>query len=103
MVNEDHCLICADGGDLVCCDSCPASYHRVYCLIVLKSEKLFTQCVTQDCLAEESRPSDESEEEWACPRHVCADCGRSERELLEARNNAPNSAQGDIAGNSQQM
>jgi hypothetical protein len=26
--NEDFCLRCWDGGDLMCCDRCPASYHK---------------------------------------------------------------------------
>jgi hypothetical protein len=54
-----HCLVCWDGGDLVCCDACPAAYHA-------------------DCLGLDA---DElaSLRRWSCPHHTCkADgCGRS--------------------------
>ncbi|KAK9840665.1 hypothetical protein WJX81_008358 [Elliptochloris bilobata] len=53
--HSDLCQICWDGGLLVCCDECPASYHF-------------------DCLGmtEEDVPK-----RWACPHHKCVECGRS--------------------------
>jgi hypothetical protein len=27
--NEEHCCVCGEGGDIVCCDTCTASYHPI--------------------------------------------------------------------------
>ncbi|CAD5214812.1 unnamed protein product [Bursaphelenchus okinawaensis] len=47
--NMEYCRACKEGGSILCCDSCPSSYH-VYCI---------------DPPLEELPPS---EEHWACPR-----------------------------------
>ena len=50
--HEDFCLQCWDGGELICCDFCPASFHP--------------QCV-------ESIPNTKAK--WSCPHHACDICG----------------------------
>ncbi|XP_026833395.1 chromodomain-helicase-DNA-binding protein 3 [Drosophila erecta] len=34
---EEYCRVCRDGGDLLCCDSCPSVYHRTCLTPPLKS------------------------------------------------------------------
>lgn len=70
MVNEDICLVCNDGGDLICCDRCPAAYHM-------------------ECIPDERKPIDDDPDslkpssKWLCPRHFCVECNIGEEELLE--------------------
>eukprot|EP00808_Paulinella_micropora_P026430 g56409.t1 len=54
--NEEHCLQCWEGGDLILCDHCPASYHK--------------KCLGVDVTESNKHIS------WSCPQHSCVDCGR---------------------------
>jgi SWI/SNF-related matrix-associated actin-dependent regulator of chromatin subfamily A member 5 len=49
-------MACWDGGNLTCCEYCPASYHL--------------ECLAED-LDQVTKVSF-----WACPHHACATCGR---------------------------
>eukprot|EP00611_Tribonema_gayanum_P023708 TRINITY_DN5050_c0_g1_i1.p1 TRINITY_DN5050_c0_g1~~TRINITY_DN5050_c0_g1_i1.p1 ORF type:complete len:1003 (+),score=418.58 TRINITY_DN5050_c0_g1_i1:2044-5052(+) len=52
----DLCLNCWDGGEVICCDICPAVYHA-------------------SCIGMNQRTI-EKMMHFACPQHYCADCGR---------------------------
>ncbi len=54
IVNSDQCDICTDGGDLICCDACPRSFHF-------------------DCLVPPIKEGDILDgEDWFCPYCVAA-------------------------------
>jgi hypothetical protein len=55
--HEEHCLVCFDGGELVCCKGCPRSYHL-------------------ECLSPESQIKTRSLAGFHCSQHECMDCGK---------------------------
>jgi SWI/SNF-related matrix-associated actin-dependent regulator of chromatin subfamily A member 5 len=57
--NEQHCLSCWDGGDLVLCDQCPVAVHT-------------------DCLSADQAPPAQRKavSTWRCPHHMCSQCDR---------------------------
>ena len=59
--NADMCCLCNQGGSLLCCDRCPASYHM-------------------RCIGEQAKSLPEGE--WACPECAVGGRGKSSVALL---------------------
>uniref|UniRef100_A0A7S2WMT9 Uncharacterized protein n=1 Tax=Mucochytrium quahogii TaxID=96639 RepID=A0A7S2WMT9_9STRA len=60
--NEGHCLACWDGGELLLCDQCCASYHE--------------HCLRADQLPAKKKNRLSGSVTWGCPHHSCKICLR---------------------------
>ncbi|KAL8738170.1 MAG: hypothetical protein Q9181_001028 [Wetmoreana brouardii] len=55
VINQEHCQVCWDGGDLILCSNCPRSYHY-------------------DCLDPGAKSRSRGTMSFNCSQHQCWDC-----------------------------
>ncbi|KAL8782656.1 MAG: hypothetical protein Q9213_005195 [Squamulea squamosa] len=55
VINQEHCQVCFDGGDLTLCSNCPRSFHY-------------------DCLDPDAKARSRTTMGFSCSQHQCWDC-----------------------------
>ncbi|XP_062183659.1 uncharacterized protein LOC133887705 [Phragmites australis] len=72
--NDDTCGLCGDGGELICCDSCPASYHQAClpCQDIPDGSWYCSSCLCDIC-GEVANPE---ELRTSLPALECSQCER---------------------------
>lgn len=86
---DDACMICADGGNLICCERCYSTYHQVCVGMEVRKLSfglyfrllLFSPCSLIDVIRmskideRECKFQEVPEGSWYCPYCVCKFCG----------------------------
>jgi len=75
--NDAEWLCCGDGGMLLLCDFCPASYH-LECAGIEQVVFIFPLPLYKCCAI--TFPAQVPARQWMCPHHTCVGCGKKAHE-----------------------